>query len=62
MDGIKTCICGSEPVWVVSNRRFIIACPNKQCDMNICNYKFKSDAVRRWNEEVERFGNTGKRN
>mgnify|MGYP003303304660 CR=1 FL=1 len=61
MAEISKCTCGTEPVWVRSNKRFIIACPNKQCDMNICNYPTQYEAVRRWNEEVERFGSTGKR-
>lgn len=62
MAKIRTCTCGTPPVWVSCIGRYIIACPNKQCDMNICSYPTKADAVRHWNEEVERFGSTGKRN
>lgn len=62
MPYIKICVCGSAPVWVKSRGRGIIACPNKDCRMNICNYHSLTEAAKHWNEEVERFGNTGKRN
>lgn len=62
MAEISKCICGAEPVVVRSAGRWIIACPNKECDVNICSYPAKDTAVKNWNKEVERLGNLRKRN
>lgn len=59
MAKISTCICGTEPVWVKGKGRFIIACPNKECDMNICNYPSKGTSIKMWNDEVERLKRKG---
>lgn len=61
MAKISTCACGSQPVWVKCRKRFIIACPNKQCDINICSYPNRDTAIKYWNEEVERFKQKGER-
>lgn len=62
MAEIRNCTCGAEPVKVKCRGRWIIACPNKKCSRNICSYPDQDIAVRNWNEEVERFGSTGKGN
>ena len=61
MAEIAKCTCGTEPIYVKCKGRYIIACPNKKCDANICSYPNQTEAVKHWNEEVERRG-TGKRN
>ena len=55
MDEIKKCICGTTPVLTKCAGRWIVACTQKKCNSNICSYPDKDIAVRRWNDEIDRF-------
>lgn len=52
---IEKCICGTLPILTNCSGRWIISCPNKKCNANICSYPEKDLAIRRWKDEVDRF-------
>lgn len=59
----KPCACGKTPVWAkLRGGTVVLACPTIDCKLYLAVKGHTiSDAVKTWNEEVDRYGKrTGK--